>query len=139
MNKFFKKAIHEKAKHFYSVLLPSDISRGKTGNCFDHCVIEAMKSNGKYLYVEGLAFIDGKWIYHAWLTDKNKVCAYDPTWGVVNERVGIINMKLPVNYLGVVMEVDKVIDFMQKTKYKAVLKNYWRAKNLAKEIYDTAL
>ncbi len=134
MNNFFKKVIHEKAKLMYSAHLPDDIKRGEIGDCFDHCVIQAMVSKGKYRYVEGVALIDGKWIYHAWLTDEKGFHAFDPTWRAQNDAGEIKNIPLnSIHYLGVVMNLEKVVEFMRKTEYKAVLKNYYRAEDLAKE------
>lgn len=134
MNKFLKKVIHERAKRMHSAPLPADIARGDIGDCFDHCVIQALKSNGKYRYVEGLAYINKEWIYHAWLTDEQCFNAFDPTWKMETGAGEIKNIPSSfIHYLGVVMDLQKVIEFMKKTEYKAVLKNYYRAADLAKE------
>lgn len=137
MNKFFKKAIHFKGKHYYGAGLPAEIPRGAVGNCFDHCLAVATMFP-EYQYVEGLAFINKKWIYHAWLA-KDGINAFDPTWKAVDNLTGKEVALSMVHYIGVKLDKKLVMDFVLKTGYKAVLKNYYRDKELAEKIYETAL
>jgi len=136
MNKFFKKAIHFKGKHYYGSQLPSEIPRGAVGDCFDHCLAVAMMFP-EYQYVEGLAFINKRWIYHAWLA-KDGISAFDPTWRAVDKDGKEVALSM-VHYIGVKMDKKLVMEFVLATGYKAVLKNYWRKKDLAEKIYETAL
>jgi len=131
MNQFFKKVIHEKAKVYHPALLPKEIPRGKVGDCFDFCLALCV-THPEYRYVEGLVFINNKWIYHAWLTDSEGILAYDPTWKAVTKE----GKEMPLfmaKYFGVVMDTKKVMEFYTTTEYKALLKNYWRDKKLAEE------
>lgn len=110
-------------KNYRSQLLPNDIERGRVGDCFDHCTIQAMR-NRKYKYVEGIALEPGtkdSWMLHAWLTDGES--AFDPTWLAIK---GGEKMPVPTIYIGVEMEIDNVIEFMLSTRYKSVLSNAWR-------------
>ena len=129
-----RETIHKKSKHMYSAPLPADIARGEIGDCFDHCVVQALISKGKYKYVEGLVYINKEWIYHAWLTDEQGINAFDPTWKMETGTGEVKNIPSSfAHYLGVIMDLEKVIEFMKKTEYKAVLKNYYRAEDLAKQ------
>lgn len=132
-NPFMKKMIHEKGKQYYSAILPKEIVRGKVGDCFDYCLAIAVILP-KYRYVEGIAMVNvgtptAGFIHHAWLTDEEGLVAYDPTWRA--DREGI-EMPMPAHYIGVLMHTDKVMEFVTKTEYKAVLENYWRDEELAK-------
>ena len=135
MNKFFKKVIHIKGRHYYGSKLPDEIPRGAVGDCFDHCLAIATMFP-EYHYVEGLAFIDNKWIYHAWLA-KDNINAFDPTWRAVDKDGKEVSLSM-VHYIGVKMDKKLVMDFVLNTGYKAVLKNYYRNKKLAEQIYETA-
>ncbi len=138
MNKFFKKAIHFKGKHFYGSILPKEIPRGEIGDCFDHCLAIA-KTFSKYKYVEGLALVNKKWIYHAWLTEEGQEqLALDPTWYAVNKQGERVPLEM-IQYIGVKMDTELVMEFVLKTGYKAVLKNYYRDKELAQKIYDVGM
>lgn len=130
MNAFAQKIIHEKGKRHYSATLPKEIPRGPVGDCFDWCIVVALKFP-QYEYVEGIVYnpIAKKWIYHAWLTDGTH--AFDPTWKAVNDDGAEIPLHM-MHYIGVQMDKTKVADFMRETEYKAVLKNYWRNKDLAR-------
>lgn len=122
-------------KSFIPTLLPADITRGEVGTCFDHCVVECLKSNGKYRYVEGIARVPlspDEWIVHAWLTDG--VFAYDPTWRAF-DKIGM-DIIIPTEYTGIEMDIKKVVKFMKKTGYQSVLANHWRNPKLAAEIFQ---
>lgn len=135
MNKFFKEKIHTHGKRHYGAVLPKELPRGRIGDCFDHCILLAMMFP-QYRYVEGIAKVPNKkdWIYHAWLTDEKGEVAYDPTWHAKDESEEDVGTFM-IHYIGVVMDTKKVADFMLETKYKAVLKNYWRAPELADKIF----
>lgn len=133
MNPFADKVINTLGKVYFPALLPSEIERGKLGDCFDHCLIQALY-NPQYQYVEGLVYspLRKEWIYHAWLTDG--IYAYDPTWHAKD----ITGKELPLSmmkYIGVEMDVKKVAEFVRSTEYKAVFENYWRNERLAEEIF----
>lgn len=135
INEFRKKAIHEKGKRYHPAVLPDEIMRGKVGDCFDWCLAIA-KVLPKYRYVEGIAMVNvgtptADWIHHAWLTDEEGVLAYDPTWRAEKKDGTIV--PLPAVYIGVLMDTDKVMEFVTTTEYKAVLENYWRNEELAKQ------
>lgn len=99
-----------------------------------------MKSDGKYLYCEGIAKINNKWIHHAWLSDKTGKYAYDPTWYAVDHSTGR-QMTIPaqhVFYLGAVLDLHYVMEFVARTEYKSPIANYDKDRDLAQLIYDTA-
>lgn len=135
---FLNKFVHEKGRRFYPALLPDDIERGKTGDCFDHCIMEVVRSKGKYFYCEGIAYIHGKWIHHAWMTDAKGQYAYDPTWRATDTNEREVPLKM-VNYLGAVLETSLVVEFLIKTEYKSPLANHKKAPDIAQKIYDTAV
>ncbi len=122
-------------KHYRPAVLPADISRGKTGDCFDHCVAVAMWSKDpEYRYVEGVArdpFSD-RWILHAWLTDG--IHAFDPTWvataGIEGDHREI---PIPTTYIGIEMKTKAVAAFMLHTNHKAVIANAHLAPELAEK------
>lgn len=133
MNSFATKIMANRAVIYKPATLPEDIERGKLGDCFDHCLLQAAK-NEKYTYVEGYVFspLRQEWIYHAWLTDGEH--AFDPTWRATNaagEDVVLFMMK----YIGVPMDTKKTARFVSGTGYKAVFKNYWRDPHLANKIF----
>lgn len=137
MNEYADKLIHEKGKQYYAGLLPKEIPRGKVGDCFDWCLVLALK-HPEYQYCEGMVLIQGKWYYHAWLT-KDGMTAVDPTWMAIDNKT---NEEIPLSmahYIGVKMDKMLVVEFMKKTEYKAVMKNYFRAPDIAQKIYDTAI
>ncbi len=136
MNKFFKEKIHTHGKRYIGTRLPDELGRGKIGDCFDHCIVLAMHFP-KYRYVEGLAKVPGNksWIHHAWLTDETGEMAYDPTWYAKTDNGEEVGLSM-IHYVGVVMDTMKVADFVRTTEYKAVLKNYWRAPELANKIFE---
>lgn len=112
-------------------LLPDDIERGRMGHCFDNALITAMRSGGRYTYVEGLAWNPrhGCWMLHAWLTDGEY--AFDPTWYALDNRTGK-EAPFPTVYIGIEMEARKVADFVMETEYAGVVVNAWRNPTLAR-------
>lgn len=138
MNRFIKKIIRKKGNRFQALAVPKDIRKGKLRDCFDHCLIEALRSNGKYRYCEGLVYVKGQWIHHAWLTDATGLYAFDPIWKVVDDQTGA---ELPFffgDYVGVILDLALVVEFVQKTQYKSPLANHDKDSELAQKIYDTA-
>ena len=120
-------------KQFKPAILPSEIKRGKMGDCFDVCILNAM-NNKKYKYVEG--FVRNPkdkdhWIMHAWLTDGEH--AFDPTWIALDKR-DKKEIPIPTIYVGIEMNTMKVAEFLLEVKYKSVLANGWRNRKLASEI-----
>lgn len=134
---FLNKFIHEKGRSFYPALLPEDVAQGKVGDCFDHCLLEAVKSNGKYFYCEGKAYIEGKWFHHAWLTDKTGFVAFDPTWRMEDSNGNIIHMVVGM-YVGAILNTGAVVDFVRTTEYKSPFANYEKNPELAQKVYDSA-
>lgn len=124
-------------KEYKSATLPADLSRGKAGNCYDHCIIAAAFSNNpEYRYVEGVAMdpFSKTWILHAWLTDG--IHAFDPTW------LALLNGKeaaVPTTYIGIEMNTKAVAAFIKKTKHKAVLANAWMDPELANKAITSCL
>ncbi len=117
---FLEKAIDRKGQLFIPALLPKDIVRGEIGDCFDHCLIQALVSEGKYKYVEGFVKINGEYIYHAWLTDGEH--AFDPTWKCLNQK----NEEVPMvgaYYLGLILDTMLMCEFVKKTGYKGFFAN----------------
>jgi len=112
-------------------LLPDDIERGKLGRCSDNALMGAMRSGGRYTYVEGLAWgpKHGCWILHAWLTDGEH--AFDPTWYAVDKQTGR-EAAFPTVYIGIEMEARKVAEFVMETEYAGVMANAWRNPELAR-------
>jgi hypothetical protein len=97
--------------------------------------MRAVASNGKYQYVEGIASdpTNHSWILHAWLTDG--IHAFDPTWSYYDEKnERRVNLQLPSAYVGIIMPINKVVDFMRATTYQGVIPNRHRAPLLAKEL-----
>lgn len=140
MNKrsFLDEFVHQKGRRFYANLLPEDIQRGEVGDCFDHCLLQAVYSKGKYFYCEGVAYINGAWRHHAWLTNKEALVAFDPTWNAIDQegRERPLDM---VFYLGAVLNLDLVIKFVVKTEYKSPLANHEKNPEIADEIFKTAV
>lgn len=115
-------------KKYVPAIVPSELKRGKVGDCFDWTLVQAML-NPKYRYVEGIAKrpSNGEWVLHAWLTDGEH--AFDLTWGMyfgksVQEAKVII--PCPTEYIGVEMDTMGVVDFYRNVQYKSVLHNGWR-------------
>ncbi len=133
---FLGKFVHDKGRKFYAALLPDDIERGEVGDCFDWCLIQAAKSGGKYSYCEGVAFVKGKWIHHAWMTDREGHMAYDPTWRAV--RYGEMVPLEMVHYIGAKLDLDAVMEFVIRTGYKSPFANHKKAPDLAQAVYETA-
>lgn len=116
------------AREYTPADLPADTAFGRTGECFDTCIIRAMH-NRQYQYVEGMAKIKGeKWALHAWLSDGTH--AFDPTWGTFDNETGEVH-KAPAIYIGVAMDTEAVMKFMMITEYQGVLANRWRNPGLA--------
>jgi hypothetical protein len=124
------KLLERGSRIFHPAPLPGDITRGPVGQCFDWCMVEAM-NNHRYFYVEGIARIhDGDWILHAWLTDKNGLEAFDPTWGTLDNITGTFG-PAPARYIGVVMPTESVTAFVRRTGYQGILANYHRSPEFA--------
>lgn len=119
-----------RGKQYTPALLPSHISRGAMGKCFDNCMVRAML-DPNLKYVEGVVMTatKQKWILHAWLTDG--VHAYDPTWYCLNKEKK--ERPVPGIYIGIEMELKKVAKFVSVTEYASVLANRWRNEALAAE------
>lgn len=137
---FLDKFMHQKGRRFYAARLPSDIKRGKPGDCFDHCLMQALYSQLKYKYCEGKAYFNGKWFHHAWLTDEEGLNAYDPTWAVVDNSTGLPVNIAPafVHYVGAAVDAMAVAEFVSKTEYKSPFKNADKNPELAQKVYDSA-
>lgn len=114
-------------------LLPEKIIRGRVGDCFDCCIINALR-NPDLKYVEGIARnpLTGDWIYHAWLTNGRD--AFDPTWRMI---LAGEEHPMKTEYIGIQMETNDVAAFMQATQYKAVLENGWRDPDTANQCLST--
>lgn len=116
-------------KRYEPALSPQDVTRGRVGDCYDTCVLNALKQ--KYRYVEGIAqnpMHPDQWMPHAWLTDGK--FAYDPTWrAVINDK----EAPVPTMYIGFEIPIEAIARFMTRTKYKSILANAWRSPELAKE------
>ena len=103
--------------------LPEGMSRGPMGHCFDNCALRASMRRD-LRYVEGIAALPGQeWKLHAWLTDG--IHAYDPTWYAVN-RLTKKEVQHPAIYIGIELPIEKVLTFMRRTQYQAVIANGWR-------------
>lgn len=130
-----KKFIKSNGKIYEPAYLPEEIPRGMVGNCFDWCIIQALRSN--LIYVEGLAsdpHNPNHYILHAWLTDPDGRYALDPTWGVRDDNTGEIH-PLPIKYIGIEFDSLAVARFMKATGYQGLIANRWRAP----ELFDKAV
>lgn len=127
-------------KTYSSAALPEDVTFGRLGWCFDDCVVRTVLSKGKYRYVEGVASDPEAytWVLHAWITDG--VHAFDPTWSHWdNKNKARVRMPLPSAYIGIEMDILKVIDFMERTGNQGVIANRQLAPDLAKELIGGTL
>lgn len=123
--------IIDNGRRYIPALLPPDISRFRPGMCFDASAIQALKSGGKYGYVEGLALDaddHSRWLLHAWMTDG--VYAFDPTWAAEDPDT-LQQQPMPTIYVGIQMDVEAVGRFMVATTYQGVIFNRWRNPTLA--------
>lgn len=125
-------------------VLPKDIARGKVGECFDHCAIQAILSRGKYQYVEGYVYspVSDDWLHHAWLTkagvsrDAEKHVGYDPTWKALDAKGGEHPMHhAGFIYVGVPADTKKMIKFVKATNRLAAFENYKKNQKLAREMF----
>jgi hypothetical protein len=122
-----------RAKEYEPMLYPEKLPRMPVGTCFDSCFQLAQQYG--YGYVEGLArpaHLDG-WILHAWLTDGEH--AIDPTWIAFTSKKK--QVLLPVEYIGIEMDIKHVAQFVNDTGYQGVLANKWRAPELAERIINS--
>lgn len=122
--------VKKRGRNYTPAVLPANISRGEVGQCFDTCLLSALRGEGRY--VEGIArdpMKPNEWILHAWLTDGTN--AFDPTWQAFKDEKDI---PIPTEYLGIEMDAEKVARFVQKTGYCCVIRNYWRLPKIAAEI-----
>lgn len=118
-------------KKYIPAIVPSELERGKVGDCFDWTLVQAVL-NPKYKYVEGIAKrpSTGDWVLHAWLTDGKH--AFDLTWGSYfgKSREEAIRqgrvLPCPTEYIGIEIETKGVVDFYKNVQYKSVLHNGWR-------------
>ena len=110
-----------KGKSYIPAIAPKHLERGKVGDCFDTCVLAAVRHGVKY--VEGAARnpLTKEWILHAWVTDG--VHAWDLTW---QANINGVEQPVPTEYIGLEMDTRLVVDFMRATKYKGILDNAWR-------------
>lgn len=130
--KFIRSFTSKYGKRYTPAILPSAIKRGKPGDCFDHCMMQAIE-HPEYKYVEGLALDptnDKRWVYHAWLTDGTY--AYDPTWKAENQSGK--ERPVPTIYMGIEFDIEDIARFVRATEYKAILANRWRNPELFQEI-----
>jgi hypothetical protein len=117
-------------QRYIPALLPDDIKRYPAGMCFDASALNAVKSNGKYAYVEGFALDPDNgfyWVLHAWMTDG--IHAFDPTWNcTAPDGTPAV---LPTMYIGIEMDTLAVATFMRRTTYQGIFGNMWRNPKLA--------
>lgn len=137
------KTIKKHGHKYRPALLPADIPRGKLGVCFDENAIVAVRSRGKYHYVEGIARMNhqgkkGRWILHAWLTDGQGRVAYDRTWRCVNDKTGQ-DEPVPADYIGLRISPKGLFVFMRATGMQGIIPNAWRAPALANEVLGITL
>lgn len=126
-------------KPFESRLLPRTMKHGQISKCFDHTFIIALKSNGQYKYVEGFATDPENpdhWFVHAWLTDAGERFAYDTTWRCYDDAG--LEFPVPSTYVGIVMDINLVAQFVKQTGYQSVLMNRHRAPELWAQIVPEA-
>jgi hypothetical protein len=141
LNSFADKYVHELGTQFVAVELPEDIERGELGRCFDNSLLQVLKSKGKYRYVEGFAYTPTKkeWVHHGWMTDDTGVLAFDPTWKALGKdgktEYGLYHAGFV--YVGVVMDTQKVLDFVLDTEYCSVFEHYKKNEELAKKIFTS--
>jgi len=119
-------------KKYIPAITPSELQRGRIGDCFDWTLVQALMNYPKYKYVEGIAKrpTTNDFVLHAWLTDG--VHAFDLTWGMYfgkskeeAEKAGRV-LPLPIDYIGIEMDAKDVAEFYRATQYKSVLHNGWR-------------
>lgn len=130
--------VHKHGEGYTPQILPTDIARGKVGECFDYCTVVALGEH--YSYVEGLALRPGStddWMLHAWLTDGWENMAYDPTWRAFDFAGE--DIAVPTTYIGVELAVKDVTKFMLDTRYSGVLANAWRNPELARKCHKDIL
>ena len=138
LNKFADEKIHELGQQFIAVELPEDIKRGELGKCFDNALLEAVRSDGKYTYVEGFVYTPTtkEWLHHGWLTDELGILAFDPTWKAEGKDKKEFGMhQAGFIYIGVIMDTKKVMDFVLDTEYCSVFDNYKKNVKLANKIF----
>lgn len=122
--------IEKHGKQYRPMTCPDYVMRGEVGQCFDVSMLNAAAFQ-HLRYVEGIAahpFEENVWIYHAWLTDGKY--AFDPTWGMQHKDGGTVRPVL-TTYIGIELDMRKVAWFVQATKYKAVMANGWRNREIA--------
>lgn len=136
-----KYLIRTYGEHFNPKLCPADIVRGRIGDCYDTCVLNTLRNEHKYRYVEGIATpADGKPRLHAWLTDG--IHAFDPTWFSLDNKTGkevIPDEKHRTQYVGVSFEPRDVWRFVQRTGNKGIFVNISVARILFMEILHNAV
>lgn len=123
--------VFEHGKEYIPAPLPSDVSRGEPGQCFDCSILNALRS--EYRYVEGVALNPvnkNEWIYHAWLTDG--FYAYDPTWEARSKTGKTCHVV--TRYQGVELDAKTVAKFMLCTKHTAIFANYDKALDIAQKL-----
>lgn len=122
--------IEKRGKHYRPMTCPDYVERGKVGDCFDVCMLNAAKYP-QLRYVEGIAahpFRENVWIYHAWLTDGEY--AFDPTWGM-EYKDGSRVLPVLTTYYGIELDTATMARFMRATEYKAIMANGWRNREIA--------
>ena len=121
--------IFNNGKQYKPALCPPDVMRGGVGDCFDTCLANAVFQG--FGYVEGLAKHPKKdeWILHAWLTDGEH--AFDPTWRAFTDDNE--EKPVPTFYVGIELDVQKVVDFVHATGYKSVIANFERNAEVAQK------
>lgn len=118
-------------KSYKPALRPERIAPGQVGECFDVCIMRALK-HMDLKYVEGLAedpLQPGRFMLHAWLTDG--VHAFDPTWRAF---FFAHEVTLPIRYFGFEMNTPDVAHFFRATGYSGVIANKEKLPGLAKKI-----
>lgn len=133
VNREVQEYIEKHGKFYRPMTCPDYVMRGKVGDCFDVCMLNAAKFR-HLRYVEGIAahpFQENVWIYHAWLTDGEH--AFDPTWGLQHKDGGQVRPVLTI-YHGIELDTRKMAEFMRATDYKAVMANGWRNTRIADQL-----
>lgn len=117
---YTRELVEKFGKSYIPAILPSDITRGEPGHCYDWSLMQAVLSDEKYLYVEGIASTHtGEERAHGWLTDG--VYAFDPTWGAFTRKGK--ELPFPGTYQGVVIDTRGASEYLIRTGNAGVTQN----------------
>ncbi len=122
--------IFEHGKQYMPTLPWQTMPRGMKGECFDTCLMTALRGRARLKYVEGFArdpLDPSHWILHAWVTDGT--AAFDLTWRSYDLRGK--EVPIPTLYVGVEMDPRKAAKFCAATEYKGILANCEKDMQLA--------